>query len=501
MMFSNTLSRSQTLLSSRASVRIPGLLVLAILGAPHALAQLSGVMQDLGALGGPSASSSAFDTSSDGEVVVGDSRDSLGRRRAFRWTAASGMLDLGTFGGDDARAHAVSADGSVVVGEASRDTGSPHAFVWSAATGLQGIGTTDAARSVAHDCSTDGAVVVGEVALGYLTRRRAFRWTAASGIQDLGTLGGRWSGARGVSGDGLVVVGTSETASGELHAFRWSAATGMQDLGALAPGAESTAARASADGAVLVGWGDIGVPLFHALRWVNGALHDMGTLGSSVTTAEDVSADGTVVVGSGLAPAYAYRTRAFRWTTGTSFVLLGTLGGTDSWASGISADGSTIVGGALDASGNDHAFRWRASAATLTCVQTMPGSCVPSFEVEGAPSVAALAPFWLRVSSLPTSSFATVSYGVGAATMLPAQYGTLCVPGAPTRVALLGTGGALAAGPCAGAVDLDFNALVATSSDPLLLPGAHIVVQLLYRDSGAPSHALFSAALEFDLGP
>jgi uncharacterized membrane protein len=70
---------TQPPLTPRTSPRVIALLVLASLVAPQALAQLSGVMQDLGTLGGPSASSTAFDTSLDGEVVVGDSRDSMGR--------------------------------------------------------------------------------------------------------------------------------------------------------------------------------------------------------------------------------------------------------------------------------------------------------------------------------------------------------------------------------------------------------------------------------------
>ncbi|MCL6536549.1 MAG: hypothetical protein K6U77_10815, partial [Armatimonadetes bacterium] len=68
----------------------------------------------LGTLGGRF--SRAWDVSTDGRVVVGDSVNASGQRRAFRWTAADGMVDLGTLGGPESWARNVSADGGVVVG-------------------------------------------------------------------------------------------------------------------------------------------------------------------------------------------------------------------------------------------------------------------------------------------------------------------------------------------------------------------------------------------------
>jgi len=150
--------------------------------------------------------------------------------RAFRWTAAGGMQNLGTLpGSDESEARGVSADGSVVVGVAENAEWQQRAFRWTAARRMQDLGTLGGWASVANAVSADGSVVVGS-ACNAAGKWRAFRWTAAGGMQDLGTLGGDWSAATGVSADGSVVVGYARNSAGQKRAFRWTAARGMEDL-------------------------------------------------------------------------------------------------------------------------------------------------------------------------------------------------------------------------------------------------------------------------------
>jgi probable HAF family extracellular repeat protein len=255
-------------------------------------------------------------------------------------------------------ARGVSADGSVVVGSAQNAAGGRRAFRWTAARGMQDLGTLGGDRSVAYGVSADGSVVVGWTrnAAG---QDRAFRWTAAGGMQDLGTLGGYWSEARGVSADGSVVVGSAQNAAGQDRAFRWTAARGMQDLGTLG-GRESEAWGVSANGSVVVGRAQNAAGQWRAFRWTAaGGMQDLGTLGGSGSVAFDVSADGSVVVG--WAYNAARRMRAFRWTAARGMQDLGTLGGSESAAWGVSADGSVVVGEAENAAGQIRAFRWTAA--------------------------------------------------------------------------------------------------------------------------------------------
>jgi len=204
-------------------------------------------------------------------VVVGFSNDASGHGfKAFRWTAASGMVGLGFLpGGHESTASGVNADGTVVVGQAGEASGQHQAYRWTAASGMVGLGFLPGGNLTgATGVNANGTVVVGfsNDASGH--GFKAFRWTAASGMVGLGFLpGGNQSSARGVNADGKVVVGQANDASDQPQAFRWTRATRMQSVLTLLLAAKVV---------TMTGW---------QLRSANG-----------------VSADGTVIVGDGVDP-------------------------------------------------------------------------------------------------------------------------------------------------------------------------------------------------------
>ena len=134
---------------------------------------------------------------------------------------------------------------------------------------FQGLGSLPGSTtSVANGVNANGKVVVGNCCFG-IGNPQAFRWTAASGMVGLGSLPGFMSSdARGVNANGKVVVGSARDASGAFQAFRWTRATRMQSV----------------------------VTLLLAAKVVT------MDFGWQLTGANGVSADGTVIVGDGVAP-------------------------------------------------------------------------------------------------------------------------------------------------------------------------------------------------------
>ncbi len=200
----------------------------------RAVRWVNGAIEDLGDLGG--GRGWAYGANVDGSVVVGASVwGGDGRNRAFRWTAATGMVNLGTLpGGIRSVARACSADGNVVVGWSGTSDAHHHAFRWE-----NGVMTSISNPAVFFDTealgvSGDGQVVVGAWGPSLLTPAKPFRWTAETGMVNLGTFpGGTWGEAWGANHDGSMVVGWSEVAAGQWRAFVWTQTDGMQDLNVL----------------------------------------------------------------------------------------------------------------------------------------------------------------------------------------------------------------------------------------------------------------------------
>jgi probable HAF family extracellular repeat protein len=156
--------------------------------------------------------------------------------------------------------------------------------------------------------SASGSVAVGGLEVG------GFYWMPTTGVVFIGGLG-----ASSVSADGSTIVGSALDSNGVIQAAIWQRAAEWRLLGSFRPGA------ASCD--------------------------------RSLSSANDTSRDGTVVVG--LAWDGCTISRAFRWDEAGGMVDLGSsVAGKGSRADGVSADGRVVVGHQVDATGTQQGAQW-----------------------------------------------------------------------------------------------------------------------------------------------
>lgn len=313
--------------------------------------------------------------SANGSVVVGAIERSDGFLGMFRWTTTNGLLDLGV-----GVAQEVSRDGTTVVGD--RFNGSVNRAVrWTAGTGvvelgqLPGAGAPGSAGSNGIDVSADGSVIVGLANTSSVGGPpfRGFRWTAASGMTTLGDLPGgfNFSQARSISGDGQTIVGVSNVSgAGGDRAVRWLGSNPTPiDMG-LPPGLSGfTEARGvSGDGSVIVGvWGtDVENEAF---RWTESGGYQLlgdlpGGLNDSYATATNF--DGSVIIGVGN-PGLDLPDEAFYWTPADGMrtfrdVLLANSIDASAWRTfdllnDLSDDGRVVVGSGTLLDGSVAGFR------------------------------------------------------------------------------------------------------------------------------------------------
>jgi len=117
-------------------------------------------MQDMSTLSGEFA---ARGVSADGSVIVGYAHPTNSNRYAFRWTQATGMVNLGTLGGIWSEARGVSADGTIITGYAINTQFQRRPFRWTQATGMQDIAPASFDRGEANAIAFNGSAIVGEV--------------------------------------------------------------------------------------------------------------------------------------------------------------------------------------------------------------------------------------------------------------------------------------------------------------------------------------------------
>jgi probable HAF family extracellular repeat protein len=267
------------------------------------------------------------------------------------------MIELGTLGGLGSLAYDVN-DSGQVTGHSDHPDGLLHAFRWSASTGMEDLG------EIGNWSQGLGINRAGDVT-GYASFSpdgHAFRWTTTTGIVDLGILSPfrDYSAAWGGINDSGYIAGESYTAAGNLHAVRWSPNGVIQDLGAL-PGGQSSQALAINNRGWVTGSALTSAGQLHAFLWKpSTGMVSMGALGGTGGYATDVNDNGAV---SGVR--ITGKTGAVFRSAGGSLILLPVLAANAASRAISLNNAGTVVGWSGSqpntGQGTMHAFAWRSS--------------------------------------------------------------------------------------------------------------------------------------------
>jgi probable HAF family extracellular repeat protein len=323
-------------------------------------------------LGG--ASSYAADINS-ANTVVGWSETSAGSTHAFRWTAAQGMVDLGTLPGDAmSRAVAVlnvGAQGDGRILGVSGDNVRWTPVVWSASGSISALSIPlipnfTIALPTGFNARGD---VVGSDGGGL---QHGWIWSETDGKYDLSASvqGGSNEGAAGgITASGLVVLTTrANTCSRTPQCWRtylWSRTTGYRPLGT--PGGDSEAnvtGLSLNENGVVAGWVTSGTtsgtkPYLWGASTGFTSLSNYSSGSSAYGYATAVNSNGTVV-GADFEPSSGSIV-ASTWLANGAIVKLSPNDPNPSVAVAINNPG-TIAGWAAVSSGVNHAVIWQPSS-------------------------------------------------------------------------------------------------------------------------------------------
>lgn len=187
---------------------------------------------------------------------------------AFRYSDATGFVDVGSLGGSFVLATAINRRGDVSGLSTLADNFTIHAFRTVGAV-LEDLGTPRSGGSVFGYGINDAGQVAG-FTIGPVSH--AFRFTTGAGLQDIDTLGGDNSGGFGINASGQVAGrAVTDYQNPRWHAFRYTDGIGMVDLMPGRPGGGGQALNDAGDvvGYFVAGTSDVAGEPFHGFLFTD----------------------------------------------------------------------------------------------------------------------------------------------------------------------------------------------------------------------------------------
>jgi probable HAF family extracellular repeat protein len=303
----------------------------------HTFEYQHGTIGDLGALPGVNSSCQSFIT--DSGLIVGGSENGLidplngwPAMEAVVWNGSQ-IASLGTFGGNESFAIWANNHGQVV-GAAANTIPDPYsvffgwgtqtrAFLWTEAQGLKDLGTLGGPDALATGI-TDRGQIFGASYTSYIPNPitlippfDGFVYENGQMTDIPNTFGGAQFDPFWVNNRGQLTGTASLPGETMFHPFLWDNGT-LTDLGTL--GGDSGEGDFINEAGQIVGQSTFaGDQIYHGFLWYRGVLTDLGTFaGDSCSNANSINLRGQIVGQSGIC---FVTTRAVLWENGQIFDL------------------------------------------------------------------------------------------------------------------------------------------------------------------------------------
>ena len=332
------------------------------------------------------------------------------------------LRDIGTLGGPTNFVAKLN-DAGQVTGVSSTRKGINHAYRWSRATGIVDLAAPGTLSSFGTDINSQGWVAgIAEFSPGVLT---AFRWTPQTGMVNLGALDTISYGAA-LNNAGTVVGAAPLAGTSDQHAVRWPGTTPI----AITPSPATFAAAYDINnaGQIVGSGGEVpptpGIaPSFagRAFLWsARTGIIDLGVPGPTEARAEKINEKG-LVIGSRWSLG---STSAFIWSRETGPILIGDFGGPFGFTADLNNRGQVVGTYA------DRAFVWT-RAEGLVDLNSRLANAPPDFFLRAAVAISD------RGTIVATANTGTVLLVPSAAYQQPPVAGPVKLSGTPRVGALL----------------------------------------------------------------
>ena len=285
------------------------------------------------------------------------------RVHAFSWDSSTGMIDLGSLGGDSI-ANGINDSGQIVGYSRLADQSTIHMVMWTATGGIVDLGSIDnSVYSEARAINSAGDIV-GQ-GLDANGRQVAFFWSSSTGYVSLGEVPRHGYADGNDINDSDIIAGLG---SGQSQGFVWRPTFLRPRYIGTLPGGTTSDAIGINNHSHITGAASFPSGALHAFIWTNtGGMRDIGAAQEGVDTFGTAINDRDEVVGftNGIE-------RPFYWSGATGMHLLRSLGGPSTEVYDINNSGA-IAGSSETPANLFHATLWSSRRATPQDLGTLPG--------------------------------------------------------------------------------------------------------------------------------